>query len=76
MQQPSWTDGNTCQTWDEKYKRKIILSRQRSRKEDIIKRGIREREYQDNAWFHLAQDAVHWRDHVNTVIKLASIKIG
>jgi len=41
-----------------------------SRKEDNIKRGIRERQSQDNDWFHLAQDAVHWQDPANTAIKL------
>ena len=36
----------------------------------MVEKGIRERQYQDNAWFYPAHDAVHWRDLVNTAIKL------
>jgi hypothetical protein len=53
-----------------KPERRRPLGRPRRRWEDNIKVDLREIEFGDVDWIHLAQDRVRWRAPVNTVMNL------
>ena len=44
------------------------------RREDNIKRNLKEAVWQDEDWFHLSQDRDKWRTVVDTVIKLLLLR--
>jgi hypothetical protein len=46
------------------------LERPRRRREDGIKMDLRETDWEDVKWIHLAQDRDWWRPIVNAVMKL------
>jgi len=46
------------------------VARSRRRWEDNINVDLRERGIDGTNWIQLAQDRVHWRDFVNTVMNL------
>jgi hypothetical protein len=50
--------------------RGVLVGRPRRRWEDNIKMDLRETGIDGANWIHLAQDSVHWRACVNTVMNL------
>jgi hypothetical protein len=58
-----------------KPERKRQLQRAGRRWEDSIKIYFKEIRCEDVNWIHLAQDRVHWRDVVNTVMNLQDLHI-
>jgi hypothetical protein len=72
--------GRTCSTHGEgrvvyrflvgRPEGKRPVARSRRRWEDNINVDLRERGIDGTNWIQLAQDRVHWRDFVNTVMNL------
>jgi hypothetical protein len=54
----------------ERPEEKRQLGRPRRRWDDNIKMDLRERGIDGTNWIRLAQDRVHWRDFVSTVMNL------
>jgi hypothetical protein len=67
---------NECKIFVGNPEGKRLLGRYRRRSKDNIKIDLKEIEWEDVDWIHLAWDSDLWRDLVNTVTNLRDLFLG